>query len=469
MDMPPTTLAAPETVLQSDAQALCPRCRAIFPARVVARDGRVYLDRSCSRHGPQVTLLSSDADWYVRALRFDLPATPAATPAMAVTHGCPDDCGLCPEHQQHTCLAVMEVTQACNLRCPTCFTSAGEVPATALRLAQVDFMLDRLLTQEPGLQVLQVSGGEPTVHPEIAAILRAAHARGIAQVMLNTNGLRLGEDQELVDTLAAIHAAVYFQFDGLEAQTSVSLRGLDLRRKKVKALDRLAATGVPVVLVATVVRGVNDHELGAVVQFGLEHPAVRGVNFQPSFHEGRHLPAFDAAQRITLPDVIHGIVAQTGQRFVRDDFVPVPCCHPNCMAVCWSYVDQGAVLPLARLLDPELHAPLLANRALPDAAAGIPRLLAALELVTVTGPNGAPCIGCEGICVPLPDPSEVWGRLFNIQVTGFMDRYNLELTRLRKCCVHEILPDGRLVPFCAYNTAGYREQVAAAPAAQAQG
>ncbi len=436
---------------------------------MVARDGRVLLDRSCPRHGPQVTLLSSDADWYVRALRFDLPATPPAKPALATTRGCPDDCGLCPEHAQHTCLAVMEVTQACNLRCPTCFTSAGEVPGSALRLDQVDFMLDRLLTQEPGLQVLQISGGEPTVHREIGAILRAAHARGIAQVMLNTNGLRLAEDQDLVDTLADIKAVVYFQFDGLEAQTSVSLRGLDLRRKKLKALDRLAAAGVRAVLVATVVRGVNDHELGTVVQFGLEHPAVRGINFQPSFHEGRHLPAFDAGERMTLPDVIHGIVAQTGQRFTRDDFVPVPCCHPNCMAVCWSYVDQGQVLPLARLLEPELHAPLLANRALPDADAGLPQLLAALQLVTVTGPDGAPCIGCEGICVPLPDPSEVRGRLFNIQVTSFMDRYSLELTRLRKCCVHEILPDGRLVPFCAYNTAGYREQVAAALSAPVSG
>ncbi len=254
---PQTTLAPAETVLQSDAQAVCPQCRAILPARVVVLEGRVYLDRSCPQHGPNMTLLSSDADWYVRALRFDLPATAPTTPATTTSRGCPDDCGLCPEHRQHTCLAVMEVTQACNLRCPTCFTSAGEVPATALRLDQVDFMLDRLLAQEPGLQVLQVSGGEPTVHREIGAILRAAHARGIAQVMLNTNGLRLAEDQELVDTLAAIHAVVYFQFDGLEAQTSVSLRGLDLRRKKLKALDRLAAAGVRAVLVATVVRGVT--------------------------------------------------------------------------------------------------------------------------------------------------------------------------------------------------------------------
>ncbi len=115
LDTPPVILPSKETVLQSDAQALCPHCRAILPARVVARDGRVLLDRSCPRHGPQVTLLSSDADWYVRALRFDLPATPPATPALTTTHGCPDDCGLCPEHAQHTCLAVMEVTQACNL------------------------------------------------------------------------------------------------------------------------------------------------------------------------------------------------------------------------------------------------------------------------------------------------------------------------------------------------------------------
>jgi len=333
MSTGPQATAVSPAILQSNAQALCPQCRAILPAEVVSTGGRVYLERTCSRHGLQRTLLSSDADWYTRALGFDLPPTPPASPAQPSARGCPDDCGLCPEHRQHTCLAVMEVTQACNLRCPTCFTSAGEVPATSLSLDQVDRMLDDLLLREPDLQVLQISGGEPTVHPQISAILRAAKARGIRQVMINSNGLRLAEDDALVATLADLDVTVYFQFDGLEAPTTVALRGLDLRRKKLKALDRLAAARIPAVLVATVVRGVNDHELGNLVQFGLDHPAVRGLNLQPSFAEGRHLPAFDPLERMTLPDVIHGIVAQTGRRFVRDDFVPVPCCHPNCITL----------------------------------------------------------------------------------------------------------------------------------------
>ena len=198
-----------------------------------------------------------------------------------VKDGCPFDCGLCPDHQQHTCVGIIEVTGRCNLDCPVCF--AGDEHDTRLSLEQVDSILENLLRCEEWPDVVQFSGGEPTVHPQILDMLRLAKSKPIKAVMLNTNGLRIANDKRFVDALAEIRPYIYLQFDGLEAQTYERLRGRNLLDVKLRALDNLAAAGLGAILVSTVIKGVNDHEVGEIVKFGVRHPAVRGVSFQPGF------------------------------------------------------------------------------------------------------------------------------------------------------------------------------------------
>ena len=203
------------------------------------------------------------------------------------------------------CLGLIEVNTACNLSCPVCFANAGI--GYSLTMQQVEGMLDRFVEIEGDPEVIQFSGGEPTIHPQILDMIQAAKDRGIRQVMINTNGVRIARDDRFLEGLAKLNPVVYFQFDGQRSETYPTLRGEDLLDLKMRALDRLNDAGLDAVLVAAVERGVNEDEVGPIIEFGLKHPAVRGVVLQPVTHVGRHIE-FDPMQRVTMPDVIHGIV-----------------------------------------------------------------------------------------------------------------------------------------------------------------
>ena len=201
---------------------------------------------------------------YVNNGKYNKPGTIPLAFGTAVEHGCPHDCGLCPDHQQHTCLGIIEVNSACNMDCPLCFSTAG--PGFSLTLEEVEGMLDDLVRTEGVPEVVQFSGGEPTIHPQIIDFVKAAKARSIRFVMINTNGKRIARDDKFVEQLAEVKPAFYFQFDGFERRTSLTLRGeADIVDRSIRALDRLAAAGLKVTLVPAIERGVNEHELGRIV------------------------------------------------------------------------------------------------------------------------------------------------------------------------------------------------------------
>ena len=234
------------------------------------------------------------------------------------------DCSLCPEHKQHICLALIEVNTGCNLNCPVCFANAGV--GYSLTMEQVEFMLDRFVETEGDPEVIQFSGGEPTIHPDLMEMIQAAKDRGIRQIMVNTNGVRIARDDKFLDDLAKQNPVIYFQFDGLRPETYLTIRGEDFLDMKLKALDRLAEKGMDAVLVAAIERGVNTDEVGAILKFGLEHPAVRGVVFQPVTHVGRHID-FDPMERDHLRrDSRH---RRSERRPVRTTSPTAPCPSPR--------------------------------------------------------------------------------------------------------------------------------------------
>ena len=450
-----------EHVFHDMTRSTCPQCGQIIDAQVLIRDGALYLRKRCPEHGWHEALVSSDAEWNIRAQKYNKPGSMPHEYATAVDRGCPSDCGLCPEHQQHTCIGIIEVTSRCNLACPTCFADAG--PGYDLELGQVEAMLDRLLETEGRPEVVQISGGEPTIHPQILDILAATKERDIRHVMLNTNGLRLARDRDFVHKLARYRPIIYLQFDGLQASTYETLRGRDLRTIKRQALDHLAEEGMWAVLVATVARGVNEGEVGDILRFGLQDPAVLGINYQPVTFAGR-CAGPDPLNRITVTDVLHGLEVQTEGLLQTEDFIPVPCPHPDCSACTYLYVDGDQVIPLTRLVQVDDYLDFIANRAVPNlsdeirqALEGLWSMAAAMGTDKTTG--DLTCVAC-GIDVSLPiDAAVVKQHFFMLQVHGFMDKHSFDLKRLMKCCVHELLPDGRAVPFCAYNTLGYRQEV----------
>jgi uncharacterized radical SAM superfamily Fe-S cluster-containing enzyme len=432
----------------------------VIDAQVLPRDGRVYLRKRCPDHGPFEALVYADADAYVRNARFNKPGTVPLAFHSEVRRGCLHDCGLCPEHQQHTCLGIIEVNSACNMDCPLCFASAG--PGFNLTLEEVEEILEELVRTEGRPEVVQFSGGEPSINPRITEMLRAAKRRDIRHVMLNTNGRRIASDDRLLAELAEIRPSIYFQFDGFEERTYEMLRGEpDILPEKLRALDRLAGTGCHVVLVPAVERGVNEHEVGRLLRFALDHPAVRGINFQPAFHAGRH-PRHDPLRRLTIPDVLRLLEEQTQGLFRVSDFVPVPCCFPTCNSVTYAYVEGETVLPLTRVLEVDDYLDYVTNRAVADLDEELRRALEGLwSSSAVPGSEKAAgefvltCAACDLSGLDLAGVGE---RMFMVVLQDFMDPWTFNQKNLMKCCKEFLLPGGHQVPFCAYNALGYREQ-----------
>jgi 7,8-dihydro-6-hydroxymethylpterin dimethyltransferase len=466
-----TKSASHDSVFLELTRSICPVCRQLLEAEVHARGGKVYLRKHCPEHGEFEALVYGDAERYVEIQRYNKPGERPLRLQTEVREGCPRDCGICPEHKQHTCLGIIEVNTGCNLDCPICFAESGtgrQPDGFSLTLEQVERMLDAFVAAEGEPEAIQLSGGEPSIHPQILDMLAAAKARGIKLVMLNTNGIRLARDPRFAPALAEIGVHVYLQFDGFKDSTQLAIRGRPLQREKLRALERCAAAGVGVSLAAAVERGINDDELGDIVRFGVEHPAVTGVFFQPVTHSGRFLD-FDPLERLTNSDVIDAIARQLPEWFRGDDFVPVPCCSPTCRSATYALHDGEDLVPLPRVVEVDDYLDYVTNRAVPDL-----EIRTALEgLFSASAAGGTERSGerleCVACGVGLPEElQQVAAKGFMVVVQDFQDPYTLDVRKLRKCCVAEIVPDGRLIPFCAYNSVGYREQVRAQLSAAAR-
>ena len=442
-------------------RSICPECRRMLDAKVLLRHNKVYMRKRCPEHGEFEALIYGDAELYAASARFNKPGTTPLEFHSQIQHGCPYDCGLCPDHQQHTCLGIIEVNSACNMECPLCFANAGA--GFNLTLEEVEEILDSLVAAEGSPEVVQFSGGEPSIHPQIADMMRAAKQRNIRYVMLNTNGKRIAHDDAFLAELAEIRPAIYFQFDGFESETYRLIRGEpDILETKLRALDRLAAIGLGVVLVPAVERDINLHEVGAIVKFAIEHPVVRGINFQPAFHAGRHM-AFDPLQRLTIPDILKELEQQTAGMFVVKDFVPVPCCFPTCNSVTYALIDGESILPLPRVLNVDDYLDYITNRVTPDLGADIKAALEGLwssSAVPGSDKNAAQfALSCAACGLPGQLDLETFAsQVFMIMLQDFMDPWTFNQKNLMKCCKEFLLPGGVQIPFCAYNTMGYREQ-----------
>ncbi len=242
---------------------------------------------------------------------------------------------------------------------------------------------------------------------------------------------------------------------------SAALAVVPESRRGLEPLAAMYHRACAAALTAAVERGVNDHEVGHLVQFALKHPAVRGINFQPAFHAGRHI-IHDPLQRMTIPDVVRGIEEQTGGLFRMGDFVPVPCCFPTCNSVTYAYLDGEMVVPLPRVLNVDDHLDYITNRVIPDLSFEVRRALEGLwSSSAVPGGDRAAsdfALSCSACDLSTLAPSDIAKRMFMIMLQDFMDPWTFNQKNLMKCCKEFLLPGGHQIPFCAYNTVGYREQ-----------
>jgi hypothetical protein len=481
--------------------AFCPHCHTAHPDRPLSavprlsgwlaeRDGRIWLERGCPEHGLVSTLYDESPEIMSYLERWTAPTKAhvpdrvgnfAPVPA-AYLDGLPE------MQTQHTCILLADLTDECNLRCPTCFTDSSPALRGAVPLADVLAAVDTRLSREQGrIDVLMLSGGEPTLYPYLAELLREVAARNVVRILINTNGVRVARDDELLDLLAAHRerVEVYLQYDGASAATSRHHRGADLGRLKESAIDRLSARGIFTTLTMTAALGVNDDEIGAVIKRALDTPYVGGVSIQPQFSSGRSGPV-DWSNRLTHTGVLARLGPQTGDLVTWRDLTALPCSHPHCCSVGYLLRDDaGQWRSLTALVGPErllsfldLAPDVVANRiadvqlpaalrtAVKDSLLGLLSEQSSLSHPRVGDLWRDICENCDlgiGTLTTLVSSSLPGGqarlrrmlgeRVKRITVKPFMDIATMIEERLLQCCVHVATrrePDThQCAPFCA--------------------
>lgn len=308
----------------SQTQSLCPHCLRRIAARKITIDDSVYLEKSCPEHGQlDKVLIWKNSPW-----PFDTwnrsSAEPSGNAAAPAPHnGCPYECGLCPNHQQSTCSTIIEVTSHCNIHCSVCFASSEKEAGDQPDLSQIEQMLIAV-RDSAGFNPLQLSGGEPALRDDLPQIVSLARKIGFDHVQVNTNGMRLAQDAAYAEALKEAGVSDFFlQFDGLTNDIYHCIRKADLLPLKLRALERCAELKIGVILVPTLVKNINDHQIGAIIRFAKKWiPTVRGVHFQPMTYLGRYPDAPRNEDRILIPDILAAIEAQTEGELKIDSFIP---------------------------------------------------------------------------------------------------------------------------------------------------
>jgi uncharacterized radical SAM superfamily Fe-S cluster-containing enzyme len=436
------------------AVSICSTCFRRVDGKIVFQDDAVWLLKHCPRHGAERVLVSDDVPYYrqCREVFIKTPEMPHRrnTP---IHYGCPYDCGLCPDHEQHSCLTLIEITDACNLRCPVCYAQSGPERQTHRSLEEIERMLDAVVANELEPDVVQISGGEPTIHPEFFAILDAAKRRPIRHLMVNTNGVRIARDAAFAERLASYMPGfeIYLQFDSLEARPLEILRGADLRDIRMRALERLNELNLSTTLVVTLQRGVNDDEIGRIIDFGLAQRCVRGITFQPVQVAGRVDGYDDAANRLTLSQVRRKIVEQSSV-FRDEDLIPVPC-HPDALCMAYALKDGDTAIPLTSLIDKRDLIDGSRNTIVFERDESVRGAFIKL-FSTAVGSDAQPDKLRDLLCcIPRATVPSTLGydSIFRVLILEFIDAQSFDLRSVKKSCIHIAHPDGRLIPFDTYN------------------
>jgi uncharacterized radical SAM superfamily Fe-S cluster-containing enzyme len=436
------------------AVSICSTCYRKVEGKIVFEDGNVLMLKRCPEHGAERVLIADDVDYYRRCREVFIK--PPEMPNVYITPvkwGCPYDCGLCTDHEQHSCLSLIEITDYCNLQCPICYSESGPSRQQFRSLEQIEFMLDAVVRNEGEPDVVQISGGEPTLHPDFFTVLNMAKARPIRHLMVNTNGVRIANDEEFTTRLADYMPGfeLYLQFDSFERETLMELRGADLRHVREQALERLNELGISTTLVVTLKKGLNDGEIGKIVDFALKQPCVRGVTFQPIQAAGR-LEQYDpATDRLTLTEVRRRILEQTAV-FKPQDIIPVPC-HPDSLAMAYALKLGDQVVPLTSLIDSQVLIDGRRNTIVYEYDDDVRDHIFKLFATNHSPESGVASLRELLCCLPMASAPQGMGyeNLFRVIIMDFIDAYSFDVRSVKKSCVHIVHPDGRLIPFDTYN------------------
>ena len=453
-------------VFYDTAVTLCATCYRRIEGKVVFENDDVWMLKWCAQHGADRVLLADDIDYYTRCRedwikQSEMPAV-FQTP---MAYGCPYDCGLCPSHEQHSCLTLLEIADACNLDCPTCYAGSGTHRTELRSVDHVRAMLEAVIASEGEPDIIQISGGEPTIHPDFFEILAMVKDSPVRHLMVNTNGVRLAQDRAFAEALAGFmpNFELYLQFDSLQREALMDLRGADLRRVREQAVAACNERGISASLVVTLKRGVNDGELGSIIDWAAQQPAVRGVVVQPVQETGR-TSGYDAqTHRLTLSETRRMITEQT-DLFELDDLLPVPC-HPDGLCMGYALKLPGGPVAISGVIDEDLVKSGRRNTILFEQHPELRDMVFEAFSTSHSPSSAASCLADLLCCLPqveLPmDLADLgYEQVFRVVIMDFIDVHNFDVRSVKRTCVHIVAPDLRIIPFDTYNMF-YRDELEA--------
>ncbi len=483
-------------------QSLCPECTTLIEARVFEEDGKVLMEKTCPEHGYFQDVVFSDARMYLKMEEWSFGDWRGVdNPAVKDAQVCPFDCGLCDLHTSHSGLANLDLTNACNLTCPVCFANANAAGYLyEPTLDQVRTMLLALRDEKPvSGRIVQFSGGEPTIYPRFIEAIKLAKELGFSHVQIATNGIKFAESLEFAQRAkeAGLHS-LYLQLDGVSDDVYLRTRGKALWETKLKCIENVRRAGLKIVFVPTVVKGLNDHQVGDIVKLALENiDCLSGISFQPVSFTGRIARHELMAKRFTQSDVAHAIWEQTGIAHPLEDWFPLSCvtpfsrlisalrgeltthltAHPHCSIGTYLFVDQNKRgTPVTRFID---VGPMLREIDMLARKADRQRVKLWSKIGTWNtirkhfhedrAPEGLTFTKFLQTLQGMMDKeygrgaSEASGFTYKtLMVAGmhFMDHYNYDVERVKRCIIHYAAPNGKIYPFCTYNSGPtFRERI----------
>jgi uncharacterized radical SAM superfamily Fe-S cluster-containing enzyme len=487
--------------LPKDTQSLCPECRKVLPAREFELNGKVWMAKTCEEHGEFRDVIFSDVKLYHKMEEWNFGDNAGnSNPNNEQGASCPTECGLCTLHTSHTALANLDLTNRCNLTCPVCFANAN----TSGYVYEPDFeqvrkMLQTLRDERPvDGRCVQFSGGEPTVYPRFLDVLRMARDMGFTHIQAATNGIELSNLDFARECKEAGLNTLYLQFDGVDDSIYRRVRGVPLFDVKMKTIDNCRKTGMKIVFVPTIVKGLNDHQIGEIVRIAIENiDCVSGISFQPVAFTGRINRRELERKRFTLADLAKCVSDQTGITDAYNDFFPLACVtpfskltaalrgagvptissHPHCSLGTYLFVDEETrqAVPITRFVDVgamlqdmdelsrksskavfKLYTKMRVWNSLKkhfheDRAPG--GLTFTKFLQTLQGLTDKK-LGRDG-----KDGTFTYRTLL-VAGMHFQDLYNYDIERVKRCVIHYSAPNGQLYPFCTYNSGPeFREKI----------
>ncbi|MFC2131017.1 radical SAM protein [Bacteroidota bacterium] len=439
--------------------AFCRQCNEVEQARIISRDNRVYLERSCPVNGLHSTRISSDYNWYTERMKY-YSNFPKPKKHKDSIEGCPKDCGLCQWHSNAIILPVFSITNACNLDCPKCFTYNRRDAKYYKSSGETKQIIHQIIEQSGGVQLINLTGGEPTLHPNLFEIIDACKVEGIRRITMNTNGIKLASNREFAEKLKESGVQLVLSLDTLNPEVSKIIYGKDLTVQKLKALEIIEELEIPITILSVSIKDLNEKDISSIAKTYLKKEIVRSMTIQNMTFTGLNGSKFEPREHITIDDVEAYLTEET--EFCQNDFFPLASYHPMCYSIAYYFSKDSVFIPLTKILGRNSLIKLTTDSYLIDPGRDFSReFLNGINLLWADGEDERSINILKGMINQLyPADREVtqkerqdyFEKYFKmIYIHSHMDEDNFDLDRVSRC--GDIVPDesGNMIPACSYN------------------